>query len=162
MIGSDFYPWYYLHIALQFILPQEFLPSRLCLEGNRSHWEGGWKIVKVVSSINMQIQDGKRTRVVHVNHLRHHFNQLWRKREFRMKITLHGHHHRSNIAYIVPCDDLPPPPSTRRYPSRIRCPPEYFNSKRTIAHQGEKCVYSHAYCYCYVNVTSLLLSSHKL
>jgi len=26
------------------------------------------------------------------------FNQLWRKREFRMEITLHGHHHRSNIA----------------------------------------------------------------
>ena len=32
-------------------------------------WEGGGKIVKVVSSINMQIQDGKRTQVVHVNHL---------------------------------------------------------------------------------------------
>ena len=47
-------------------------------------WEGGWKIVKVVSPINMQIQDCKRTQVVHVNHL-----QL-RRKEFRMKITLHA------------------------------------------------------------------------
>ena len=33
-------------------------------------WEGGRKVVKVISPINMQIHDGKRTRVVHINRLR--------------------------------------------------------------------------------------------
>ena len=36
-------------------------------------WEGGWKVVKVASPINMQIHDGKRTQIVHVNLLRHRF-----------------------------------------------------------------------------------------
>ena len=34
-------------------------------------WEGGWKVGKVISPVNMQICDGRRTQVVHINRLRH-------------------------------------------------------------------------------------------
>ena len=34
-------------------------------------WEGNWKIKSVKSSLNMEITDDKRTKVVHVNRLRH-------------------------------------------------------------------------------------------
>jgi len=88
-------------------------------------WEGGWKIVKVVSPINMQIQDGKRTRVVHVNRLRHRFQPALEEEGVQ-----NGNYPPwtpPQIEHsIVPGDDVPPPPSTRRYPSRIRRPPDYF------------------------------------
>ena len=88
-------------------------------------WEGEWKIVKVISPINMQIYDGKRTRVVHVNRLRHRFQPALegegvQNENFPPWTPPQIEHD------IVLCDDPVPPPSTHRYPSRIRRPPDYF------------------------------------
>ena len=88
-------------------------------------WEGGWKVVKVISPINMQIHDGKRTRVVHTNRLRHccqpDLEEEGVQNENSPPWTPPQIEHS-----IVPCDDAAPPPSTRRYPSRSRRPPDYF------------------------------------
>ena len=34
-------------------------------------WEGGWKVKACKSPVNMEVSDGTRNRVVHVNRLRH-------------------------------------------------------------------------------------------
>ena len=82
-------------------------------------------------------------------------NQIWRKREFRMKILLPGHHHRLNIALShamtqhhhhllvaiqVGADD----------------PQAISNCERTVTHWGGRCVDNHASCYCHVNVISFI------
>ena len=36
-----------------------------------SRWEGGWKIKSIKSPVTMEITDGRRTKVVHVNRIRH-------------------------------------------------------------------------------------------
>ena len=36
-----------------------------------SRWEGGWKIKSVKSPVTIEITDGRRTKVVHVNRIRH-------------------------------------------------------------------------------------------
>ena len=87
-------------------------------------WEGGWKVVKVFSPINMKIQDGRRMRVVHVNRLRHRFQPMWETEEGSGNEN-HPPWEPPQVEHsIVPCDN--PPPPTRRYPSRIRHPPDYF------------------------------------
>jgi hypothetical protein len=72
----------------------------------------------------MQIHDGKKTRVVHINRLRHRFQPALEGEGIQNEIfppwTPPQIEHD-----IVLCDPAPPP-STRRYPSRIRRPPDYF------------------------------------
>ena len=90
-------------------------------------WEGGWKVIKVISPIciNMQIHDGKRTRIVYTNRLRH---------RFQPDLEEEGVQNENSPPWtppqiehsIVPCDDAAPPPSTYHYPSRTKRPPDYF------------------------------------
>ena len=83
-------------------------------------WEGGWKVAKVISPINLKIHDGKRTRVVHINRVRHRFQPALEEVQNQTSppwtppLIEHS---------IVPCDD---PVSSHHNPSRIRHPPDYF------------------------------------
>ena len=58
-------------------------------------YEGGWKVIKVITSTNIQIQHGKRTRMVHTNHLQQCFQPNLGVEE---EIFLNGSLHRLNIA----------------------------------------------------------------
>ena len=73
----------------------------------------------------MKICDGKRTGVVHINRLRHRFQPA---------LEEDGVQNENSPPWtppqiehdMVPCDIPASPPSTRRYPSRNRRPPDYF------------------------------------
>ena len=39
------------------------------------HWEGQWKVVEVKNDVNVKISNGNQSKVVHVNRLRHRFQQ---------------------------------------------------------------------------------------
>ena len=86
------------------------------------HWEGGW-IQEIASPVNAKISDGLRTRVVHVNRLRHrvipqradaplsptHISDAWQPPQI-------DH-------VIVSADSLEP---IRCYPQRERRPPDRY------------------------------------
>ena len=85
-------------------------------------WEGNWKIKSVKSSLNMEITDDKRTKVVHVNRLRHRIQPSLAEND-QLSST--------NTRWNPPQTEhtiLPPEtPVTHRYPQRERCPPDYFH-----------------------------------
>ena len=92
-------------------------------------WEGGWRISEVMSPINMKISDGQRTRVVHVNRLRHRIQPQ------PNDPTIPLQHQTSNwyppqIEHLVVSDTTPTPTqplvNIPRYPCRIRQPPERY------------------------------------
>ena len=92
-------------------------------------WEGGWRISEVMSPINMKISDGQRTRVVHVNRLRHRIQPQ------PNDPTIPFQHRTSNsyppqIEHLVVSDTTPTPTqplvNIPRCPCRIRRPPERY------------------------------------
>ena len=103
-----------------------------------SRWEGEWIIKSVKNEINMEITDGTRTRVVHINRL-HHRNQ----RQFK---EVPPNDHPTNdvwtapqIEHIITSPDLPGedlpgedlpgedlPGEQRRYPTRQRRQPDRY------------------------------------
>lgn len=92
-------------------------------------WEGGWRVKSAKSAVTVEITDGKRTKIVYTNCLQH------RSRLQDQTITVdHGIDSRTagqwnppQIEHVV----IPPdaPTQARRYPIRIRCPPDRLNIK---------------------------------
>ena len=63
-------------------------------------WEGNWMISAVKSPVTIEITDGKRKKVVHVNRLHHRVQPGCDKGEKKRSALTHrhhGHHHRWNI-----------------------------------------------------------------
>ena len=104
-------------------------------------WEGGWKVKACKSPVNMEVSDGTRNRVVHVNRLRHRI-QMAEGEEVGSTDRTQGEWVPPLIEHITvegtppqcPEPDLenndqpvqPEEPIQRRYPSRRRRPPDYF------------------------------------
>eukprot|EP00731_Ephydatia_muelleri_P034213 Em0051g5a len=109
-------------------------------------WEGGWKVKACKSPVNMEVSDGTRNRVVHVNRLRHHI-QMAEGEEVGSTDRTQEEWVPPQIEHITvegtppqgPEPDLenndqpvqPEEPIQQRYPSRSRRPPDYFLSLRT-------------------------------
>lgn len=88
-------------------------------------WEGGWKIVKLESPLNMKIQNGQKTRDVHINCLRH---RLQPQSDEDVVNTEYCHWEPPQVDHsILPHPDVDlSSASTRRYPSRNRRPLDYL------------------------------------
>ena len=53
--------------------PQELIWLSIPTAGKlQPRWEGKWNVIQMKSPVTVQITDGKRTRVVHVDRVRHH------------------------------------------------------------------------------------------
>ena len=76
----------------------------------------------------MQIHDGKRTRVVHINRLRHRFQPALEEEGIQNETSPWTP---PQIEHIL----SPPPPSTRRYPSS-QTPPKLFLREQLHAKVG--------------------------
>ena len=99
-----------------------------------SRWEGGWKIKSIKSPVTMEITDGQRIKVVHVNRLRHRFPQ---SSDEQSPSSQHNTHSPLWEPPWVEHFHLPPEESTdnvdstRRYPRRdSRQPPDRFGIGR--------------------------------
>ena len=84
-------------------------------------WEGNWKISAVKSPVTMEITDGRRKKVVHVNRLHHRVQPGCDKGE---KVSADPQTLWTPPHYVVP--EPAPVPPLRRNPSRNRRPPDYF------------------------------------
>lgn len=92
-------------------------------------WEGDWKVQSVKGPLNVEITDGRRIRVVHINRLRHRVVPGRRESSTSQHATLDWH------APQVDHTELPPssaPP--RRYPQRERRPPDRYGSSGSSFH----------------------------
>ena len=87
-------------------------------------WEGNWKITAVRSPVTMEISDGNRKKVTHINRLHRrvqpspHESQEIRQPQLSWTSSQTEH-------FIVPPEA--PTPSARRNPPRNRRPPNYFD-----------------------------------
>jgi len=92
-------------------------------------WEGRWVVKSVKSPLTMEITDGTRTKVVHVNRLHQRVQP-----HATEKIEGNTVHPTSNDwappqvdHYIVPMSPpAPPPVLAPRYPRRVHQPPDYL------------------------------------
>ena len=85
-------------------------------------WEGEWRIKAVKSPITMEITDDKRTKIVHVNRLRHRI-QPGEGSESQSVNTYPWTAPQIEHMILPP---IPPPPA-HRYPQREQHPPNYFS-----------------------------------
>lgn len=87
-------------------------------------WEGNWKIIGVKGPITMEISDGNRKKVTHINRLRHRVQpsppEFQEVRQPQLTWTPPQTEH-----IIMPPEV--PTPSVRRNPPRNRRPPDYFD-----------------------------------
>ena len=83
-------------------------------------WEGCWKIKSIKNALNMEITDGRRSKVVHVNRLRHRI-QPCSEESSDQPTPL-----KWNPNLITHMEEEIKPPS--RYPSRIRRPPNRYGT----------------------------------
>ena len=91
-------------------------------------WEGGWTIQAVKSPVTVQISDGQRTKVVHVNRVRYRWIPQQSDSEEETSIG-----NSTTPTWQPPQIDqliLPPAPPTppRRYPQRDRHPPDRYTN----------------------------------
>ena len=95
-------------------------------------WEGNWSVKAVKSPCHVEITDGQRTRVVHVNRLRHRV-QPTANTAPSVADTRHGSQQGWNPPQVehvlLPSPSFSPQPtqSIRRYPQRERRPPDRFS-----------------------------------
>ncbi|KAL5509727.1 hypothetical protein EMCRGX_G005145 [Ephydatia muelleri] len=66
-------------------------------------WEGGWKVKACKSPVNMEVSDGTRNQVVHVNRLRHRIQMA--KGEERIMTSLFNQRNLSNKGIRLEADD---------------------------------------------------------
>ena len=91
-------------------------------------WEGGWKIKAIKSPVNMEITDGQRNKVVHVNRLQHRIQRLCKEIP-DIEPAIDSHIWEPPWAEHI-TQATATAPSTRHYPLRERRPPdrlEYHN-----------------------------------
>jgi len=91
-------------------------------------WEGRWKVKTIMSPVNVEISDGNRMKVVHVNRLQHR-NQPGPCDQTETEMHKKAPHHDTQQPWSPPEVDhiyIPPPAPTpmRRYPVRARHPPD--------------------------------------
>lgn len=88
-------------------------------------WEGKWIIRAVKSPVNMEISDGQRTKVVHINRIRHRVlpQQLDSNMSGNDSVTWHP----PQIDHVIPPPTSSPTPQ-RRYPQRDRHPPDRYTA----------------------------------
>ena len=118
-------------------------------------WEGGWKVKACKSPVNMEVNDGTRNRVVHVNRLRHRI-QMAEGEEVGSTDRTQGEWVPPQIEHITvegtppqgPEPDLenndqpvqPEEPIQRRYLSRSRRPPDYiFKLEDKLREGSDEC-----------------------
>ena len=88
-------------------------------------WEGDWKITAVKSSVTMEISDGNRKKVVHINRL-HRRIQPRPSESLEVRLSQLSWAQPQTEHFVVPSEA--PTPSVRRNPPRTcnRRPPNYF------------------------------------
>lgn len=79
-------------------------------------WEGGWTIQEVMSSVNMKIHDGQRSKVVHVNRLRYRWIPQQSDLEEDSSLSNRTSWQPPQIDQVIIPPEPPAPP--RRYPLR--------------------------------------------
>ena len=90
-------------------------------------WEGRWKVKTIKSPVTIEISDGKRTKVVHINRLQHRY-QPSHHNQIEIETSAQQTWNPPGVDHIY----LPPPPiSTRRYPARERNPPNWLRFLRS-------------------------------
>ena len=93
-------------------------------------WEGEWVVKSVKGPVNVEISDGRRTRVVHTNRLQHRY--IPGAQDFRSQDSAVGDDDTFGSDWAPPAVDhmiLPPaapPANSRRYPQRHRQPPDRY------------------------------------
>ena len=85
-------------------------------------WEGGWRISSVKSPVTMEITDGERTKVVHINRLRRRIQPMSREQSASDGCTTQPWSPPGIDHHILPSQTVTPP--ARRYPQRERRPPD--------------------------------------
>ena len=93
-------------------------------------WEGGWTIQAVKSPVNMEIGDGERRKVVHVNRLR--YRLLPQESDASISSGSSSTWRATEIDHII----IPPASAlSQRYPQRVRRPPDrYSPGSETFTH----------------------------
>ena len=82
------------------------------------HWEGGWKVKRVLSPLTVEITDGQKIKCVHINRLHHRLQP-------DLESSVPEHIHPPNWQPPT-VDHLVLPPAPRRYPLRHRVPPDRY------------------------------------
>ena len=82
------------------------------------HWEGQWKVVEVKNDVNVKISNGNQSKVVHVNRMRH------RVQPTSSKAACLDNEGTIDVEHFITHEETPPLLETRRYPERIRHPPD--------------------------------------
>ena len=85
-------------------------------------WEGGWLVKSVKGLVNVEISDGKRTKIVHVNRLQHRVQpQSFEVDDVLRNIPQQCNPPQVEHTIMPPCN-MP----LRRYPQRHRNAPNRF------------------------------------
>ena len=74
------------------------------------HWKGEWKVTEVKNSVNVKITNGKQSKVVHVNQLRH------RLQPTPAEAAPSDNEVTTKVEHFITQEETTPPPVTRRYP----------------------------------------------
>ena len=82
-------------------------------------WEGKWIVKSVKSVVNVEISDGNRTRIVHVNRLRHRLQPCLSEVKDKAHMPCTWNPSQIEHSYAPPMIQ-----QERRYPQRVRAPPE--------------------------------------
>ena len=93
-------------------------------------WEGGWKISMVKGPVTMEITDGERTKVVHVNRIRRRLQPMLQEQPASDNQISQPWNPPWVDHHILPrrATELP----SRRYPQRERRPPDRYGIGRVI------------------------------
>ena len=103
--------------------PQELVWLSIPTAGKlQPRWEGKWKVIQMQSPVTVKITDGRRTRVVHVNRVRHR-NQPVETPEYTTNDPGPRQWHPVQTEHFILQET---PASERRYPPRHRHPPVWF------------------------------------
>ena len=84
-------------------------------------WEGKWIVKSVKSVVNVEISDGNRTRIVHVNRLRHRLQPCLSEVKDKAHMPCTWNPSQIEHSYAPPMIR-----QERRYPQRVRAPPERY------------------------------------
>ncbi len=88
-------------------------------------WEGRWRVKSVQSDVNMEISDGERSKLVHVNRLQHRSQPQPTSQQTDMRhVQDTCEWSPPQIEHELLADTQPAP----RYPGRDRQPPDRFRS----------------------------------
>ena len=84
-------------------------------------WEGNWKVTAVKNPVNVEISDGTRTKVVHINRLQHRVQPTNTATSGGDEPAQQWHPPQVEHIFMEPLS-----PQPRRNPPRSRRPPDYY------------------------------------